>query len=428
MRRILTKWCALGCFLVSSAMVMGQGVEDKVPTVLTSTVTVLDDAEARKFAGAVVAIEEVDVVPRVNGYIESINFKEGDYVQEGDLLFEIEDREYTANLTSAKVQASVCEATILQFSAAIKQQEAKIVELDALIKYQEVTHKRNQELFKNGNAVSEDQVDLSLSTLNATRAQKEAALASIDAAKAQLAAAEANLDAAHARVDLAQFDMEHTRILALISGKIGKVSVTKGNLVSPQSGKLVNIKKVSPIYVRFAISERLFRSTYGGEKNIRDRALIRLQLADDSIYPEEAKIALIDNKVDSKTNTIMIWATLQNSDQQLFPGSYATVLLSPKSDKPNLGVLLSAVTADDKGSYVYVIDSSNKAVRRDIVLGDICGNYHLIVSGVKAGEVVVCDGTNKVIPGKEVLPVRYEDEEKRLDKIDEEALNSKPQE
>lgn len=401
-------------FLLTSctaSFVCGQGPEQDIPTVLTAPSVVLEDAEARRFAGSVVAVEEVDVVPRVTGNIEKINFKEGDYVKQGDILFQIEDREYKANLTSAKVQVAVCQAQILQFQAAIVQQEARIVELDALIKYKTLNYNRNKELHERGNAVSEDLVDSSESELKATKAQKDAALASIDATKAQLDAAKASLDAAKAKLDLAEFDMEHTKITALISGKIGKVTVTKGNLVTPQSGKLADIKMISPIYVRFSISERLYRSTYGGEAGIQSTARVKLELADDSIYPEEAKIALTDNKVDPHTNTIMIWGILQNNDRKLYPGSYATVMLSPKRDKPQVGALLSAIQTDGKGSYLYIVDSEMKVARRDVRLGTICGNYYEITAGLNVGELVVVDGTNKIKPGSKIVSVPYQDED-----------------
>lgn len=379
-----------------------------VPTVMTSPAVEVGELETRRYPGPVVAVEEVDIIPRVTGYIQKVNFKEGDFVKEGDLLFEIEDREYAANLKKAEANVNACKSQILQNEAAIQEQEARIAELDALLKYKETSYHRNKELFERGTAVSQDVVDNAESSLNATKAQRIAAVATLAAVKSQLESSKSALSAAEALADLADFDMSHTQIKAPISGKIGKITVTRGNLVTPQFGKMVDIKSISPIYVRFAISERLFRSTYGGEEKIRQIARIRLELADGSVYPEEAQIALIDNKVDPKTNTIMIWATIQNADAALLPGSYATVRLSPKSDKPTCGVLLSAVQNDANGSYLYVLDKENRVERRDVKLGTLSDKYYEILSGAALGENVIVDGMNKVMVGQPVHPVIYQ--------------------
>ena len=379
---------------------------EEVPVVMVAPSVEMGEAESRRFPGHIIAVEEVNIVPRVTGYIEKINFKEGDYIKAGDLLFEIEEREYAANLKKANAQVSSCKSQILQNQAVIKEQEARLVELDALIRYKELTYKRNQELCLK-KAVSEDDVDSAESALKAALAQRDAAAATLDAVRSQLDSAKASLSAAEGLADLANFDMDHTKIKAPIDGKIGKVTVTQGNLITPQFGTLVDIKSISPIYVRFAISERLFRSTYGGESKIKDLARIRLELADDTIYPEEAVITLVDNKIDRATNTIMLWAILKNADHSILPGSYATVHLSPKTKKASCGVLLSAVQVDNAGTFVYVLGQDKKIIRREVKAGAISEQYHEIVSGIVPGEIIVVDGMNKVKPGQLVETVPY---------------------
>ncbi len=390
----------------------GGGPAAAVPNVITAPSVEMGELDVRRFPGPIVAVEEVDIVPRVTGYIEKLNFKEGDFVKAGDLLFEIEQREYAAALKRAEAEVASRRSAIDQAEAAIKQQEARIDELNSILEYREATYNRNKQLFARGTAVSQDDVDNTESAFKATRAQLAAAQATLASVKSQYETAKSALAAAEAAADLAAFDMEHTRIAAPISGKIGKVTVTPGNLVTPQFGKLVDIKTISPIYVRFAISEQLFLTTYGGEKGIRDIARIRLELADGAMYEEEAKIALIDNKVDPKTNKIMIWAILQNEDHKLLPGSYATVYLSPKSDKPTCAVIVSAVqTEAGGGSFVYVLDGENKVERREVRLGALSEKYYEITSGLKPGETVVVEGVNKVRPGQTVNPIPADKDE-----------------
>ncbi|MBO7725063.1 MAG: efflux RND transporter periplasmic adaptor subunit [Thermoguttaceae bacterium] len=390
----------------------GGGPATAVPNVITAPSVEMGELDVRRFPGPIVAVEEVDIVPRVTGYIEKINFKEGDFVEAGDLLFEIEQREYAATLKRAEAEVASRQSAIVQAEAAIKQQEARIEELNSILEYREATYNRNKQLFARGTAVSQDDVDNTESAFKATRAQLAAAEATLASVKSQFETAKSALAAAEAAADLAAFDMEHTRITAPISGKIGKVTVTPGNLVTPQFGKMVDIKTISPIYVRFAISEQLFLTTYGGEKGIRDIARIRLELADGTMYGEEAEIALIDNKVDPKTNKIMIWATLQNEDHKLLPGSYATVYLSPKSENPTCAVIASAVqTVAGGGNFVYVLDGENKVERREVRLGALSEKYYEITSGIKPGETVVIEGMNKVQPGQQVNPIPAEKDE-----------------
>ncbi len=393
-----------------NSIVLGQaGREEETPLVMVSASVEVGELEARRFPGTIVPVEEVDIVPRVTGYIEKVNFKEGDVVKAGDLLFQIEEREYVANLKKAQANVASCKSQILQTQAAIKEQEARIIELEALLKYKTTNYNRNLSLFKQNKAVSEDEVDNAKSTMDAAVAQRDAAIAMLAAVKAQYEASQSALSASEALADLAAFDMDHTQIKAPISGKIGKVTVTKGNLVTPQFGKMVDIRSISPIYARFAISERLFRSTYEGEVGIKEKARIRLELADNTIYAEEAVVALVDNKVDKDTNTIMIWGQLKNSDMKLLPGSFTTILLCPKSDKPTCGVLLSAVQTDETGNYVYVVNQDKTVSRRNIQLGVISAKYHEITSGVKPGEIIIVEGMNKVRDGQKVETLDYKD-------------------
>ena len=329
----------------------------------------ITDLAPRQYAGRLSPIDDVDIVPRVTGWIEKVNFKEGDNVEAGDLLFELEDTTYVV---------------------AVRKAEAGLAQAEAELKNADTNYNRAKELLER-NAGS--QLDF-------------------DNAEQRLAQARAAVQLAEASLTDAKNTLSYTKITTPISGRIGKVTVTRGNLVTPQTGKIVDVKSFSPIHLKFAIGESVFSHVFEGEKRIRELAQIRVcPVGEDREDPEaiakypEAKIELVDNIVDPSTNTVVIWATLENADNRFFPGSYATVLLSRKLQEPLVGVLLSALQTNGSEEFVYVVNSENRVERRVITCGPISGKYQVVYSGVNAGETVVVEGMNKLQDGALVAPV-----------------------
>ena len=346
-----------------------ESAEDEKPAVVAvSRAALVSDLEPRQYAGRLEPIDDVDIVPRVTGWLEKVHFKEGDFVNEGDLLFEIEDTTY---------------------KVAVKKAEAGLAQSEAELKNAQTIYDRSKELLER-NAGSQQDFDNAEQRLFQARAAKQLAEASLEDARNTLS---------------------YAKITAPISGRIGKTLVTRGNLVTPQTGKIVDVKSFSPIRLRFAIGESVFSRVFGGEAQIRDRAIVRVcpvgESRDDpslfATYPE-ATIELVDNKVDVGTNTIVLWAILDNADMRFFPGSYATVLLSRKLDAPVVGVIASALQTNGEEEFVYVVNAENRVERRVVSLGPISGKLQILDSGVKAGELVVVEGMNKLQPGALVEP------------------------
>ena len=332
------------------------------PQVVVDTPIQVGEASPKRYVGAVEAIEHVDIIPRVTGNLLKIDFVEGSIVQQGSVLYELEDTTYRAAVDGLTAQKE---------------------ELEAVLKFATAEFQRNNRLVKS-EAISISAYDK--------------ALQDIDMAKAKLKATSALLTDA-------KNTLSYTRIYAPISGKIGKSTFTVGNLIAPQGGKLNDIEMIAPIYVRFSLSERVFRHDFGSDAGIKDRAIVRVQLADGTIYHEAAKITLIDNKINSTTNTVMLWATFRNQDKQLIPGSFVTVLVSRTADKPFIAITPSALIAEAGGYCVYVLDSENKVVRREVKTGDVADGLQIVLSGLSGTERVVVDGMNKVTPGMVVTPV-----------------------
>lgn len=354
--------------LTMATAVAVQGAEQKpamparpAPVVSVSKATGVESNAAREFIGLLEALEEVDLQARISGLVEKNSFSEGGLVKAGDLLIEIEDTTYVAQVEQAR--------------AALAQAEAEL-------EYAEKIYTRNKQLVAT-KAISDSVMDESVRNVATGKAK-------VAAAKATLLDAENNLS--------------YTKVYAPISGRIGKAAYTPGNYVSLSSEPLASIVRVDKVYVKFSISERDFLK-FGTREGLRERAQMKVTLADGQVYEEPGVVEFIDNKVDPATGTVSIWAVFENKAGKLTPGGYVTIALSEKNTEPAVGIPQTAVLIDRKGAYVYVLGDENKAIRRGIETGDVVGNLMTVKSGLKLGEVVISDGTHKVIPG---APVKVE--------------------
>lgn len=333
----------------------------RIDKVLVEKAGEMEDVVNRKYIGRMEAIRKVDLQARISGNIVKTSFREGDIVKTGQVLFEIEDTLYKANVQSA---------------------EAKLRQLEAELTYAKNNFARYEKM-EAKQVVSKDTMENSLSTMQSLEAQKMAA---------------------EAELTKARFDLSHTKVVAPMTGRIGRETYSKGNYVTPSSEPLATIVMTDPIYVRFPLSERDYLLLFGNMEGLKKDAVLNLGLADKSIYSHTGKVAMGDNAVKS-TDTINVWAEFENPDGQLIPGGIVSVILS-KSEKRKLpGILVSAIMTDEKGNFVYVLEDGGKPVRRDVKLGVMQGNHQLIEEGLKPGETVVVDGTHKVMPGVPVEPV-----------------------
>ncbi len=369
LKRVFLRICPALLLLAATQAAAADG-QAAAPPVVADTVKMASGSEPNRYVGVVESVDRVDIMPRVTGTLLARHFKEGELVKQGDLLYEIEDTAYRTAVESLRAQKEL---------------------LEAALKYAAAEYKRNNNLLQS-NAVSLSAHD---------KAELE-----IDSAKAKIK----DIDAA---IENAENTLSYTKIHAPISGRIGKSLLTEGNLITPQGGKLTDIESVAPIHVRFSLSERAFRHDFGGSSGIRENAEVRVMLADGSLYPESAKIALIDNKVSVSSNTVTLWAEFANADGQLLSGGFVTVLLARKADRQYPAVLPSALIAGGNGYSVYVLDKDNAVEEREVVCGGVSNGLQLIVSGLTGGERIVVDGMHKVRPGQRVTPVTDDDNTER---------------
>ncbi len=333
-----------------------------ISTVLTEKATPMKNAINNRYTGRVEAIDTVAIQPRVSGNILSLHFAEGDKVAEGQLLFNIEDTQYKANVMNA---------------------EAQIAQTQAKLNYAKANLERYEKLVENA-SVSKDTVENARSSMAALEAQKKSE-------EAQLINARDNLN--------------YTKITSPISGKIGRITFSRGNYITPQSGTLATVTDMDHVYVRFSMSERDLLSLFGNTDEMKKDAVIHLKLANGIPYPTAGAIAIVDNKTNPTSDTVAVWVKFDNPENILSPGAPIEVNLSKKEVESLPAVNISAVMYDDSKCYVYIVNSNNVVERRDVILGNMINNRQCIRSGIKEGDIVVVDGQHKTRPGATVAPV-----------------------
>lgn len=326
----------------------------EVQTVVFRPVRQWDD-----FTGRIEAVQNVELRPRVGGYIDSIHFAEGGRVHRGQLLYQIDPRPFAAE--------------VARLRAELQRAEASAVEAKA-------EGERGKRLIgQNAIARSEfDKVD----------AAAKVAAADVASARATLQAAELNLSFTH--------------VTAPIDGRISKTLITQGNLVTTSS-VLTTIVSDNPIYAAFNADEQAYLRYASHERGKRGAAYIGL--ATEVGYPHKGELHFLDNALDPGSGTIVARAQLDNADGKLTPGLFARVrLLATKTDI--VALLPEDALGTDLGKrYVFVVDRVNHVQYRGVTLGAAVGDLRIIKAGLNPGDRVVVEGLQKVKAGDAVTPM-----------------------
>ncbi len=336
------------------------------PAVVVQPALMKDVNPPQKYVGHVEAIQTVEIQPRVSGYLVKVNFKEGAYVREGDLLYVIEQGPY-----QAEVEADM----------------AKIAEARA-------------ELYR---------ASRRLARLRAARPESIPAT-EIDDAIASERMAKAKLKEAQAQLELAKINLGYTTIRAPITGLLGKTFFTKGNLVGPEKGPLARLVQIEPIRVVYSISERdliSLQRVLGRAPQNEDHPLleVRIRLPNGELYPETGRVDFVNNEVDPSTGTIAVYALFQNRDHLLRPGEYVDVLVSQERAQKMVVIPQKAVMTDLEGHYVLVVGKGDRVVQKRLRLGPQVGTEWVVESGLNPGDRVIVEGVQKVRPGQVVKAI-----------------------
>ena len=367
---------ALGVMLALSVAVIagcsGQASENAAPPapeVSAAAVLVKEISQWDDFSGRVEAVESVDLRPRVSGYIDRVNYEEGQEVRKGDVLFTIDSRSYRAEL--ARAQADLARA------------------------------RSQAELGRSEAARAKKLSDLQAISTETYEQRRSAA-----------AEAQANVAAAQAAVDAARLNLEFTQVRAPISGRAGRALVTAGNLVSAgdSASVLTTLVLLDKVHVHFDTDERTFlhyaELARKGERPSENGAGVPVQvgLVGEDGFPHAGTVDFLDNQVDPNTGTIRARALLDNADRNFTPGLFARVRVLGSGRFKAMLVDDKAVLTDQDRKYVYVVDAKGQAQRKDVKLGRTAGELRIVDDGLAAGDKVIVSGVQKVFfPG---MPVK----------------------
>jgi membrane fusion protein, multidrug efflux system len=330
--------------------------------------------ESYEFNGRIAAIDNVNIVARVTAFLEKQLFVEGSDVKSGDLIYTLERP---------------------PFQAAVDAQNAAVAQAQAQLDNANISLWRAQQL-----------VDKAAGTQKA-----------VDDALAAQRAAAAQLKSAQAQLETAQINLDYTEIHAPVNGRIGRTSVTVGNVVSPSSGTLTTVVRQDPMHVIFPVPTRRaleLREQYA-DKGGFDAVKIRIRLPDGRIYGQTGKLDFVDNTIGQDTDSLTMRGVIPNPVvgsqsaggvklRELVADEFVTVLVESVKPRDTIAVPRAAVLADQRGTYVYVVDQNNVARQRYVRVGESTPEIAAVVDGLTVGESIVVDGIQRVRPDAPVAP------------------------
>jgi RND family efflux transporter MFP subunit len=363
--------------LVGGGLVMAVGCGDKnvyapppPPKVTVSQPVRQSVTDYLEFTGNAQAINTAQLRARVPGYLEKVFFKDGDLVKKGQLLFLIQPNTYQAKLEEA-------EADILKQKAALDHARAEVQRFTRLIN------------------------------------QKAAAQSDLDNWRFQLDSAKAALKAAEAKRDLARLDLSYTRVTAPFNGRIDRRLKDVGNLVGAgEYTLLAEINQIDPIYFYFTMNEAdlLQVMTKSGRSPLESEKIkvpLSLGLANEEGYPHQGYLDFAAIGLTPTTGSLQLRGIFPNPDGKIVPGLFGRIRGAVMGrTKENLLVPAVALSFDQQGPYVLVVEDSNLVQRRSVKIGIAVGDLRVVQEGLTGNEWIITNGLLRAFPGKPVTPVK----------------------
>lgn len=318
--------------------------------------------------GRVEAQYSIDVIARVSGFLLKKYFKEGDFVKKGQLLFQIDPREYQLSVNNSR-------AAVNQYQALYTNAQQEWHRANALVKE---------------DLISRSDVDSSLAARNQNKAL---------------------LDSANQQLELAKVNLSYTSIRSPIDGRIGKVNITEGNYVTATSGSLVNVASVSPVYVSFSLKGDDFVKLLKASDEFKD-VEVKVQFGDGSWYDKVGTVNFVDNKIDKDSGSVQMRATFDNEKGWLVPGAYMKVKLTAPKTVEFMTVPQACAKGDAMSGYYVWAVQDNKAVRKDIKVSDDINNNWIVEDGLNKSDVIVVSGIQNVAAEGQKLKIITNQSEK----------------
>jgi multidrug efflux system membrane fusion protein len=333
----------------------------QAPPVTVAAAITREITDFDEFTGRVAAVNQVEVRPRVSGFVRRVAFREGAEVREGDVLFEIDPRPYQDDAARAAAELERARTRLAQ-AGSEAERAARLVAQEAI-----------------------------------SREEAEARTSSRGEAQAAVSSAQAALRSA-------RLNLEWTRVRAPISGRVSRAEVTPGNLVQASATLLTNVVSLDPVYVYFDGDEQAYLRSAGLAGGGERKVPVWMGLADEPGHPHQGVIDFVDNRLDPATGTIRARAVFRNPDRRLTPGLFARLRLGGSQAYTATLVRDEAIGTDQDRKFVLVVGEDGTAQYRGVTLGPVVDGLRVVRSGLQGGEKIVINGLQRVRPGARVQP------------------------
>lgn len=336
------------------------------PTVITQKPVVVQMPQYLSQTGNTVAYNSVDLVARVEGYLEAVKFTDGSFVKKGQELFIIEPESYLEQLKAAQASVSSAKASYA---------------------YSVAEYARQQQMYKE----------------NAT------SLNNVEKWSAQRDKDKADLDKAAANEVNAEINYNYTHVLAPFDGRIGRHQVDPGNLVgNGKATDLATIDQINPIYVYFNLNEldliklRAAAQQYGLKPSDINKIPVYVAMQNEKGFPHEGKLDFASTGLNSSTGTLQFRVLLPNKNYSLLPGLFVQVRIPITQAAPQLTVPDTAVQYDQMGAYLLTVDQKKKVMVKRVELGTVEKGMRVILKGISEPDDIIVDGLQNATPGSQV--------------------------
>jgi len=331
------------------------------PAVLVQPAELKPIADQAEFIGRAAAVDKVELRARVKGFLGPRKFNDGDEVKQGQVLFTIEPEPYQAAVDQKVAQRDAAKAALTN-------------------------------------------ADLQLFRAEELLRSKTGTQQTYDQRLSERLQAKASLEDAAAQLRDAEIQLSYTEIKSPIAGRIGRASVSPGNIVSPDSGVLATVVSENPIRVLFSITQRELLDARRDSGTSGDGLVVLLRLADGSIYKDKGKLDFIDVTADAKTDGQVVRAVFDNKQGLLTDGQTVRVIVEGEKVPTVVAVPQAAIAQDQTGPYLFIVNDKNVAEQKRVKVGVARDGLVAITEGLKAGEKVIVQGQQRVRPGMTVNP------------------------